>query len=97
MSEVGTNLDGPDWWNRRLVLMIRKISDPFATNALHTMLNVVRTKDKLFSLHTLECVTEPHTVVSRHSNAPMVGNHSCVALLLRNRMISPTFLSRGVR
>ena len=77
--------------------MIRKLSDPFATNALHTTLDVVQTKDKFFSLHTLECVTEPHTVVSRHNDVPMVGNHSCVALLLCNWMISPTFLSRGVR
>ena len=93
-GEVGTNLDGPNWGNRRFLFITRERHDPFLTRALYTMLDVVWAKDEVIVLHRLEFVMMPHTSVCRRRDALIIGDDTCGALLLRARMISPTRLPK---
>ena len=91
-GEVGTNLDGPDWRNKRFLLTIRERHDPFPTRALYATLYVVGTEDEVHALHRLEFVMMPHIDVGRRRDILIIGDDSCSALLLRARIISPTRL-----
>ena len=78
-GEVGTNLDGPNWRNRRFLLTIRERHDPFPTRALYATLYVVGAKDEVRALHRLEFVMMPHTGVGRRMDALIIGDDSCSA------------------
>jgi hypothetical protein len=95
-GEVGTNFHGPDWGNRRLLVISRERHDPFPTRALHATFDVVWTKDEVSALHRLEFVMMPHTGVGGRRDALVIGDDSCGALLLCARMISPIRLPRGI-
>src|SRR6202048_489185 len=95
-GDVGTNLDGPDWGNRRLLVISRERHDPFPTRALYATLDVIWAKDEVRALHRLEFVMMPHTGVGRRRDTLIIGDDSCSAFLLRARMISPTRFSRGI-
>ena len=78
-GEVGTNLHGPDWWNRRLLVISRERHDPFPTRALHATFDVVWAKDEVRALHRLEFVMMPHTGVGGRRDALVIGDDSCGA------------------
>jgi hypothetical protein len=96
-GEVGTNLHGLDWGNRRLLVISRERHDPFPTMTLYATFDVVWIKDEVCALHRLEFVMMPHTGVSGRRDALNIGDDACGALYLHARMISPTRVSRGIR
>ena len=64
------------------------------TRALYATLDVVRPKNEVRALHTLEFVMMPHTGVGRRKDAFIIGDNSCGAFFLCPCMISPTRFPR---
>ena len=95
-SEIGTNFDGPDWENRRLLVISRERHDQFPTRALYATLNVVWAKDEVRTFHRLEFIMMPHTGVGRRKDTLIIGDDSCAALLLCACMNNPTRLPRDM-
>jgi hypothetical protein len=95
-GEVGTNLNGPDWGNKRLLVISRERYNPFPTRVLHATFDIVWAKDEVGTLHRLEFIMMPHTGVGWRKDALIIGDNSCGAFLLRTLIISPTKLSRGM-
>ena len=95
-GKVGTNLDMPDWGNRRFLIISRERHDPIPTRVLYATLYAVWAEDEVRALHRLEFVMMPHTGVGRCRDALIIGDDFCGALLLRASMISPTRLPKGM-
>jgi hypothetical protein len=95
-GEVGTNLDGLYWGNRRFLFTTREQHEPFPTRPLYATLDVVWAKDEVHALYRLEFVMMPHIGVGQRRDALIIGDDSCGALLLHARMISSTRLPRGM-
>ena len=96
MDYIGSNFDRLDSWDRWLLVSIRVWNDPLMTRTLDTPLNVIRAKEKLHLLFTIQPHIAPCSKVSdSRGSLPMQNNAS--STLLCHCHLSPTSFGRGLR